>query len=78
MLSLGQELFGRDGWPSVRKVFVQDEFQIGSAGVFEFQLMFLQEAQSSPENFRFIVKAPGSDKPVNDPLKVRSYDFTHI
>ena len=77
MLSPSQHLPSGYSWPSVREVFVQDAFQVGSGGPFELEFMFFEEAQSGPEVLRLIVKAPGGNKPVNDLLKVRSYDFAH-
>jgi hypothetical protein len=77
MFSPREKLLSRYRGPVIRKILVQNAFQVSARSPFEIQLMLLQKAQTGPNDFGLVVEAPGSNEVINHLLKMRRYDFAH-
>jgi len=78
MLVFRKELLSRYGGPVIRKILIQNAFQVSARSPFEIQLMLLQKAQTGSNDLRLVVKPSGGDKTLNHLLKMRSDDFAHV
>ena len=77
MFSPCKELLSRYSGPVIRKILIQNAFQVSARSPLEIQLMLLQKTQTGPNDFGLVVEAPGSNKVINHLLKMPRYDFAH-
>jgi len=77
MFSPRKELFGRCRGMGIRKVLIQNAFQIGPSSPFEMKFVLFQKAQTGADDLGLIIKTAGGDEPVNHLFKMRSNDFAH-
>jgi len=62
---------------SIRKVFIQNAFQVGASSPFEMKFVLLKEAQTGADDLGLIIKTAGGDESINHLFKMRSNDFAH-
>ena len=61
----------------IRKVLIQNAFQIGPSSPFEMKFVLFQKAQTGADDLGLIIKTASGDEPVNHSFKMWSNDFAH-